>query len=216
MMAREAKKVGQGNVYLFIKRLIDIVISIVALILMVPIFIIMFIVYRFGTNKGPLFYKQERVGKCGKKFKIYKFRSMVVGADAKLKANKKLYDLYLKNSYKLPSELDPRITKLGRFLRKSSIDELPQFINIFKGEMTLIGPRPIIEEELKEYGEDVDKFLSVTPGAMGYWQASGRSNIEYPERCQYELYYVDHASFLFDLKILFKNIVSIFRGEGAY
>ncbi|GAJ26288.1 undecaprenyl-phosphate galactosephosphotransferase [Liquorilactobacillus sucicola DSM 21376 = JCM 15457] len=215
-MAREAKKVGQGNVYLFIKRLIDIVISIVALILMVPIFIIMFIVYRFGTNKGPLFYKQERVGKCGKKFKIYKFRSMVVGADAKLKANKKLYDLYLKNSYKLPSELDPRITKLGRFLRKSSIDELPQFINIFKGEMTLIGPRPIIEEELKEYGEDVDKFLSVTPGAMGYWQASGRSNIEYPERCQYELYYVDHASFLFDLKILFKNIVSIFRGEGAY
>ncbi|WP_311406652.1 sugar transferase [Liquorilactobacillus uvarum] len=215
-MAREAKKVGQGGGYLFIKRLIDIIVAIVALILMVPIFIIMVIIYRFGTNKGPLFYKQQRVGKYGRQFKIYKFRSMVVGADEKLRANKELYALYIKNSYKLPSDVDPRITKLGRFLRKSSIDELPQFINILKGEMTLIGPRPIIEEELKEYGKNVEKFLSVTPGAMGYWQASGRSNIEYPQRCKYELYYVDHASLVFDIKILFKNIVSIFKGDGAY
>ncbi|MFM9597104.1 sugar transferase, partial [Streptomyces scabiei] len=101
---------------------------------MVPIFIIMVIIYRFGTNKGPLFYKQQRVGKYGRQFKIYKFRSMVVGADEKLRANKELYALYIKNSYKLPSDVDPRITKLGRFLRKSSIDELPQFINILKGE----------------------------------------------------------------------------------
>lgn len=216
-MAHEANKLGGKSVYLFSKRVLDIIISSLALLLMLPLFIVMLIVYRFGKNKGPLFYKQERVGKNGKKFYIYKFRSMIVGADEKLKCDKQLYKLYVENSYKLPAEMDPRITRLGRLLRKSSIDELPQFINIFKGEMTLIGPRPIITEELKEYGGDqVKKFLSVTPGAMGYWQASGRSNIEYPERCKYELYYVDHASFLFDIKILFKNIVAIFKGDGAY
>ena len=101
-------------------------------------------------------------------------------------------------------------------MRKSSIDELPQFFNILKGDMTLIGPRPVVEEELKQYGDKVDKLLSVTPGAMGYWQASGRSTIHYPERCDIELYYVDHASLWFDIKILVKNIVSIFKAEGAY
>ncbi|KRL05750.1 sugar transferase [Liquorilactobacillus oeni] len=215
-MAHEATRLGKHSAYLFSKRVLDIIISTLALLIMLPLFLVMFIVYRFGENKGPLFYKQERVGKNGKKFYIYKFRSMIVDADKKLKSDKKLYKMYVQNSYKLPAELDPRITALGRFLRKSSVDELPQFINIFKGEMTLIGPRPIIMEELSEYGNQVKKFLSVTPGAMGYWQASGRSNIEYPERCKYELYYVDHASFFFDIKILFKNIVTIFKGDGAY
>lgn len=201
----QEKKMGQRDRtegkwgYLFIKRAIDIVIALIALICMTP-----------------LFYKQERVGKNGHKFLIYKFRSMVVGAEERLHQNPELYQKYVENSYKLPPEIDPRITKLGKFLRKTSVDELPQFINILKGEMTLIGPRPIIEEELQEYGDQVDKFLSVTPGAMGYWQASGRSNINYPRRCDYELYYVDHASFLFDTKILFKNVMSIFKGEGAY
>lgn len=215
-MAQNVKKKGPSYIYLGVKRLVDIIISIVALILMTPIFIIMFIICHVGQNKGPLFYKQQRIGKNGRKFYIYKFRSMIVGADKKLKSDKRLYKLYVDNSYKLPADVDPRITKLGRFLRKSSIDELPQFINIFRGDMSLIGPRPIIEEELQEYGDRVDKFLSVTPGAMGYWQASGRSNIEYPERCDYELYYVDHASLMFDIKILFKNIVAIFKGDGAF
>ncbi|MDC7952578.1 sugar transferase [Liquorilactobacillus mali] len=215
-MTREIGCKGQNKTYLFFKRVIDILISSVALIVMIPIFITMVIIYSFGKNKGPLFYKQERVGKNKKKFYIYKFRSMVVGAAEVLKNDTELYKLYVANSYKLPPDKDPRITKLGHFLRKTSIDELPQFINIFKGDMSLIGPRPIIEEELKEYGDRVDKFLSVTPGAMGYWQASGRSNIEYPERCEYELYYVDHACFLFDLKILLKNIVAIFKADGAF
>ncbi|MFT8393506.1 MAG: sugar transferase [Liquorilactobacillus ghanensis] len=203
-------------VYLFVKRAIDIVIALLALTCMIPLFLVLLLIYRFGENRGPLFYKQERVGKNRRKFFIYKFRSMVIGAEEKLRQNPELYQKYVENSYKLPPEIDPRITRLGKFLRKTSIDELPQFINILKGEMTLIGPRPIIEEELQEYGDQVDKFLSVTPGAMGYWQASGRSNINYPERCDYELYYVDHASFLFDTKILLKNIMSIFKGEGAY
>lgn len=212
----QENRTADKKLYLFVKRVIDIIIALIALTCMFPLFLLLLIVYSFGENRGPLFYKQERVGKGGQKFFIYKFRSMVVGAEKKLHHNPELYQKYVENSYKLPPEIDPRITKLGKFLRKTSIDELPQFINILKGDMTLIGPRPIIQEELQEYGKRVDKFLSVTPGAMGYWQASGRSNINYPERCNYELYYVDHASFLFDTKILLKNVMSIFKGEGAY
>ena len=159
-----------------------------------------------------------RVGRNGELFKMYKFRSMVVNADKKLLANKELYAKYVANSYKLPDGEDPRVTKFGRFIRRTSLDELPQFINIFIGNMSIIGPRPIVEKELTEYEtkERIDKLLSVTPGAMGYWQASGRSNIEYPERCEIELYYVDHASLGFDIKIMFKNVISIFKHDGAF
>lgn len=207
----------RSKTYLVIKRTCDIVVSGLALVVLVPtVFLVMAIIYRFGENKGPMIYKQRRIGKNGKPFKIWKFRSMVVNADKKLKANPELYRKYIANSYKLPAEEDPRITKFGRFIRKTSIDELPQFINIFKGDMALVGPRPVVEPELKEYGDQVDKLLSMTPGAMGWWQASGRSNIEYPERCDVELYYIDHASLWFDLKIIFMNIASIFKHTGAY
>lgn len=207
----------RSKTYLVIKRTCDIVVSGLALVVLVPtVFLVMAIIYRFGENKGPMIYKQRRIGKNGKPFKIWKFRSMVVNADKKLKANPELYRKYIANSYKLPAEEDPRITKFGRFIRKTSIDELPQFVNIFKGDMSLVGPRPVVEPELKEYGDQVEKLLSMTPGAMGWWQASGRSNIEYPERCEVELYYIDHASLGFDLKIVFMNIVSIFKNTGAY
>lgn len=171
---------------------------------------------RFGDNKGPLFYKQERIGWNGKPFKIYKFRSMVENADKILENDPELYAKYVANNYKLEPEEDPRITRLGEWLRKTSIDEIPQFINILRGDMSLIGPRPVVKKELAEYGDRVDKFLSVKPGAMGLWQSSGRSNIPYPERCDVELKYVDEASLAFDTKIMFKNIISIFKSEGAY
>lgn len=207
----------RSKTYLAIKRTCDIIVSGLALVVLVPTaFLVMAIIYRFGENKGPMIYKQRRIGKNGKPFKIWKFRSMVVNADKKLKANPELYRKYIANSYKLPAEEDPRITKFGRFIRKTSIDELPQFVNIFKGDMSLVGPRPVVEPELKEYGDQVEKLLSMTPGAMGWWQASGRSNIEYPERCDVELYYIDHASLWFDLKIIFMNIASIFKHTGAY
>lgn len=207
----------RSKTYLAIKRTCDIIVSGLALVVLVPTaFLVMAIIYRFGENKGPMIYKQRRIGKNGKPFKIWKFRSMVVNADKKLKANPELYRKYIANSYKLPAEEDPRITKFGRFIRKTSIDELPQFVNIFKGDMSLVGPRPVVEPELKEYGDQVEKLLSMTPGAMGWWQASGRSNIEYPERCEVELYYIDHASLGFDLKVIFLNIVSIFKHTGAY
>nr|WP_225423682.1 sugar transferase [Agrilactobacillus yilanensis] len=202
--------------YQVIKRVLDIILSLLALTVLVPFFIVLFCCYRIGDNHGPMFYKQPRVGRNGKIFQIYKFRSMVVNADEILQSDSALYQKYVLNNYKLNPEEDPRITKLGRMLRQRSIDELPQFINILKGEMSLVGPRPVIEAELEEYGDQAETFLSVTPGAMGYWQAHGRSNIPYPYRVNYELYYVDHACFRLDLQIVFKNIISIFKKDGAY
>lgn len=206
----------QSLTYLFFKRLTDIVLSLLALIGFSPVFLGVWIANRFGDNKGPLFFKQTRIGKNGKPFKMYKFRSMIVNADEILHSNIELYEKYVENNYKLEPDEDPRITKLGRWLRRTSIDEIPQFINILKGDMSIVGPRPVVKEELKEYGDRVDKLLSVKPGAMGLWQASGRSNIGYPERCDLELSYVDHASYWYDVKIMFKNIISIFKNTGAY
>lgn len=214
MKVEKIKK--QSWTYLFAKRLTDIILSFIALVCLSPIFLFVWITSRFGQNKGPVFFKQVRIGKNGKPFKIYKFRSMIVNADEILHANKKLYQKYINNNYKLEPEEDPRITKLGAWLRRTSIDEIPQFINIIKGDMSIVGPRPVVKEELSEYGDRVNKFLSVKPGAMGLWQASGRSNIPYPERCDVELHYVDKASYWFDIKIMFKNIISIFKADGAY
>lgn len=201
--------------YLITKRCIDIVLSGLALILLSPVFVVVYILNQTDkSDRGPLLYKQYRMGLHGEKFGMYKFRSMVVDADKKLRADKKLYKKYVENNYKLEPDDDPRITKVGAFLRRTSIDEIPQFINIIKGDMSLVGPRPVIEAELIEY--DADKLLSVKPGAMGLWQASGRSEIGYPERADIEMEYIDKASVGFDLKIMFMNLFNIFRGKGAY
>jgi len=201
--------------YRICKRIIDILMSIVALILLSPIFLLVLILNRTDrSSRGPLFYKQYRIGLHGKKFGMYKFRSMVVDAEKRLHANKQLYAIYVNNNYKLEPKMDPRITKIGRFLRETSIDEIPQFINILRGEMSIVGPRPVVEEELVEY--DQDKLLSVKPGAMGLWQASGRSKIGYPERAEIEMSYIDHANLWYDLKIIVMNLINIFRREGAY
>ena len=215
-MSEKVKIKQQSKSYLFWKRFFDIVLSSGALVCFSPVFLAIFIMNRFGDNKGPLFYKQERIGWHGKSFKIYKFRSMIVNADEILHQDPELYQKYVANNYKLEPEEDPRITRLGRILRKTSLDEIPQFINILKGEMSLIGPRPVVKEEVEIYGDRADKFLSVKPGAMGLWQSSGRSNIGYPERCDLELSYVDHASYWYDCRILFKNLISIFKSTGAY
>lgn len=202
--------------YLFIKRCIDIIGALIGLIISSPIFILVSIMYLFGESKGPVFFKQLRYGKNGELFYIYKFRSMVVNADEKLKQNKVLYQKYIKNNYKLEQNEDPRITKVGRFLRKTSLDELPQFINVLKGDMSLVGPRPIVEEELKEYKDKGNDFLSVKPGMTGYWQVSGRSNVGYPERVNLELYYVYNSSLILDLKIIIKTILLVLLRKGAY
>lgn len=208
---------GSGSVsYMFIKRSFDIFGAVIGLVLSSPIFLVVSMLYLFGENKGPVFFKQKRIGKNGQAFYIYKFRSMVVNAEEVLKANVLLYQKYVNNNYKLEPKEDPRITKLGSLLRKTSLDELPQFINVLKGEMSLVGPRPVVSEELSEYRDQKSKFLSAKPGVTGYWAACGRSDIEYPERCNVELYYIDHMSLVLDFKIIVLTIYSVMSRKGAY
>lgn len=199
-----------------LKRMIDVFGAMCGLIISLPIFILISVLYSFGELKGPVFFKQVRIGKDGKEFYIYKFRSMITNAEEKLKSNKMLFNKYVENGYKLEPHEDPRITKIGSFLRKTSLDELPQLINVLKGEMSLVGPRPVITEELVEYKDKVDTFLSVKPGITGYWQVSGRSNVGYPERVDLELYYVYNHSLLFDFKILLSTIWIVLLKKGAY
>lgn len=202
-------------IYHFCKRFFDIIVSSLALICLSPVFLVIAILIK-KQDHGPVYYEQTRVGLHGSLFKIYKFRSMIMNADKILRQDPELYQKYVDDGFKLPAEEDPRITKIGRFLRKTSLDEMPQFLNVLKGEMSMVGPRPIIQDELVEYGDRVDKLLSVKPGAFGLWQASGRSNIPYPERCNVELEYVDNASASYDLKIFFKTIISIIKTDGAF
>lgn len=202
--------------YLFTKRLIDIIGALVGILVTLPFILIFSVIYHLGENKGPMFFKQERIGKNGKKFNIFKFRSMIVDAENILKENKDLYRKYLQNNFKLDPNEDPRITKFGRFIRQTSLDELPQFFNVLKGEMSLVGPRPVVLEELKEYKNRKNEFLSVKPGITGYWQASGRSEVGYPERVDIELYYVYHKNLILDVKILLKTIFNVITRKGAY
>lgn len=203
-------------IYLCLKRTMDLIGAIVGLLIFSPIFLLISILYMTGDNKGPIFFKQIRMGKDGKEFYIYKFRSMVVNAEKKLKGNEILYKKYIDNNYKLEPNEDPRITQVGQFLRKTSLDELPQFLNVLKGDMSLVGPRPVVQEELIEYGERKDEFLSVKPGLTGYWQVSGRSDVGYPERVDLELYYAYNASLWFDIKILLLTVKNVVVGRGAY
>lgn len=213
---KEARKSYNQYFYNFFKRIFDIVGAIIGLIITSPLFLIISVLYLFGENKGPIFFKQKRYGKNGKLFILYKFRSMVINADEKLKKDQILYKKYVENNYKLDPVEDPRITKIGRFLRKTSLDEIPQLINVLKGEMSLVGPRPIVEEELKEYKDKKSDFLSVKPGITGYWQVCGRSNVGYPERANLELYYVYNRTFLLDIKILLLTVKVVLQKKGAY
>ncbi|HEM6303620.1 TPA: sugar transferase [Streptococcus suis] len=202
----------------FGKRFFDILIGIFGTVfIFLPSLIIISIFYQFGKNRGPIFFRQDRLGKNGKKFKIIKFRSMVVDAEKVLLEDKVLYEKYVANSYKLLPEEDPRLTTIGAFIRRTSIDEFPQFINVLLGEMSFIGPRPILDKELLEYTpKQREEFLSVKPGITGWWQVSGRSEVFYPERCELELYYVENYSLAMDFKIIFLTINKVITGHGAH
>ena len=151
---------------------------------------------------------------------MYKYRTMCMNAHEMVKDEEAMKRYFSeeqieewKENYKI--EDDPRITKLGKFLRKTSLDEVPQVFNILKGELSIIGPRPVIDDELEKYGKNKEKFLSVTPGLTGYWAANGRSDIDYDKRIEMELYYVDNMSFKLDFQIFFKTIISVIKKEGA-
>ncbi len=196
----------------YIKKIIDKLISTVSLVILSPVFLIIAICIKL-ESKGPVFFIHKRIGKNGKKIGMYKFRTMVPNAEELIKKFTPEQMKEFKENFKL--ENDPRITKVGKILRKTSLDELPQLINILKGELSIIGPRPVIGEELEKYGENKEKFLSVTPGLTGYWAANGRSNTSYDERMKMELYYIDNMSWKMDIKVFFKTIISVLKKEGA-
>lgn len=200
------------KVYIKIKRVIDVILASVALILLSPLFAIIAIAIKIDS-KGPVFFAHKRIGKNGKIIKLYKFRSMVINAEELIKSFTPEQMKEYKENYKLTN--DPRITKVGKFLRKTSLDELPQLINIINGDLSIIGPRSVIADELEKYGTNKDKFLSVTPGLTGYWAANGRSNTTYEQRMEMELYYIDNLSLKMDIKVFFKTILSVVKKEGA-
>lgn len=216
MIKKDKEKViNKHFIYHFFKRITDILISLLALICLSPLILVLMIIIFAQDGHSP-FYRQIRIGQYGKPFGMFKFRSMIYNADKILKKDPKLYQKYVDNGFKLPQGEDPRITKVGAFIRKTSLDEIPQFINVVIGQMSLVGPRPIVKKEMFEYGDRIKEFLSVKPGALGLWQASGRANIGYPERCNIELEYVRNASYWYDVKVFFACCISILKKDGAF
>ena len=197
---------NQSMFYCFVKRSFDFVSSVLAIIILSPLLIVISLIV----------YGQERVGKRGNHFKVWKFRSMYKNADSMID---KLSEEQMKQYYtEFKIDNDPRITKVGSFLRKTSLDEHPQLFNVLFNQMSIIGPRPFLEKEIeKYYGDTSSKLLSLKPGITGYWQAYGRSNITYQSggRQKREMYYIDNASIALDIKILFKTIGSVLNRNGA-
>lgn len=210
----EMIEVRSDIIYRFIKRTFDFIISGLSLILLSPIFLLIAVLIKFDS-KGKVFYKHKRIGKNGEYIYLYKFRSMY--SDSKERLEKMLEDPKIRKeweeNYKLDN--DPRITKIGSILRKTSLDELPQLLNILVGDMSIVGPRPVIDDEIKKYGSNKDKLLSVTPGLTGWWACNGRSCTSYEDRMKLELYYVDHRSILLDIKVIIKTAISVIKRDGA-
>ena len=204
------------NIYLFIKRSFDIVLSLIGILFLIPISMIIKISYILDKDFNSIFYTQDRIGKNGKFFKLYKFRSMIPNADAELKKilkkNKKLA-----KEYKINKKLknDPRITKIGRIIRRLSIDELPQLINILKGDMSFIGNRPYLPREIEDMGEYYDDIVKTKPGLTGYWQVSGRSDVTFDYRLKLEKYYSNYCGLKMDIKIFLKTFKAVFGCRGA-
>ncbi len=209
---KETQNSEKARRYIKVKRILDCILATIALIILSPIYLIIAIAVKIDS-KGPIFFDHTRIGKNGKIIKIYKYRTMVTNAEELIKQFTPEQMKEYKENFKL--ENDPRITKVGKFLRKTSLDELPQLLNIIQGDLALIGPRPVVKKELEKYGENAGKFLSVTPGLTGNWAASGRSNTTYEERMKMELWYVDNISFITDVKIFFKTIIAVIKKEGA-
>ena len=211
--AKKYKEFFEENVqYKLVKRITDIVLSFISLVVLLPVFAVIALAIKL-ESKGPVFFKHTRIGKNGKIIKIYKFRSMVENAEDLIQQFTKEQMKEYEENYKLSD--DPRITKVGKILRKTSLDELPQLINILKGDLSIIGPRPVVANELKKYGTNIKKFLSVTPGLTGYWAANGRSCTSYEQRMQMELYYIDNLSLKMDVKVFLKTIVAVIKRKGA-
>ena len=203
-------------VHRFTKSVLDITLSLIFIVILMPIFLIIYIAAFIDTKGHPIFV-HERIGYKGKRFKMYKFRTMKLNADEILREafekNENIRKEWYEN-FKLKN--DPRVTRLGNFLRKTSLDELPQFFNIIKGEMSLVGPRPIVKEEIKKYGEYFEYYKSVKPGVTGLWQVSGRNDVNYDERVRMDVWYVRNWSVGLDIVIFLKTVYSVVSLKGSY
>lgn len=206
------KEVKSMKKYIKFKDIIDKLLAIVLLILVFPICIIISILIKIDS-KGPVIYKHKRVGKNEKTVYVYKFRTMVENAEELKEKFSEEQKREFEQKFKLNN--DPRITKLGKKLRKLSLDEIPQLINVLKGELSIVGPRPITLEEVEKFGEQKQLLLSIKPGIVGAWTANGRSNVEYEERIRLELDYIKNLSLKTDIIIIFKTIIAVIKREGA-
>ena len=200
------------KVYEICKRTIDIIGAGLGLILLSPIIAIVTCAVKF-TSKGPVFFSQKRVGKNGELFEMYKFRSMVVNAE-ELKENLEEQNEMSGPMFKIKD--DPRITKVGKFIRKTSIDELPQLWNILKGDMSLVGPRPSLPKEVEQFDNWMFKRLSVRPGLTCYWQVSGRNNIDFEDWMKLDVKYVEERNLWIDIKLIFKTVFVLFGDKNAH
>lgn len=216
----EAAAVSTANiktiVYLCLKRLIDIIAGIIGLLILLPIALVIKIISMCNGDFHRIMFVQKRIGKNGKEFDFYKFRSMVPNADEVLfkllEENEEIRKEYQENK-KLKD--DPRITKVGKFIRRFSIDELPQLINVLKGDMTLIGNRPYLPREKDDMGKYFNDIVKTKPGITGYWQVSGRSDVSFKARLKMEQFYSNNFGFKMDMKIFFKTFGAVFGHKGA-
>lgn len=198
-----------------LKRMLDIAGAAAGLLILSPVLGVIALAIKLDS-RGPVLFRQWRPGLAGRLFGMLKFRTMHPDAEHILRADADLYRRFLETDCKLPVEIDPRITRVGALLRKTSLDEIPQLFNVLRGEMSLVGPRPVVGPELENYGEWTGSFLAVKPGMTGYWQVNGRSNVTYPERAHLDLMYITQWSLALDLKILLRTIPEVLRIRGAF
>lgn len=207
------KKVRDKTSYLVTKRILDVLLSGIGLLVLLPLFVLVGILIKLEDPKGSVFFKQTRVGKNEKLFSMYKFRSMVSNAE-ELKKDLMAMNEVSGAMFKIKN--DPRITRIGRFLRKTSIDEIPQLWNVLRGDMSLVGPRPPLPSEVEEYSDYDKQRLIVTPGCTGYWQVSARNSVGFEEMVQMDLKYIHVRNTWLDLKIIFKTGVIMLFSRDAY
>lgn len=210
--------------YFFLKRVFDITFSLIGIIFLLPGFLVCAVLIKLDSPGSVFADSQNRTGKHGNVFRMYKFRSMIPNAHEIMKTDpkfKKLYQKYKRGNFKIKTDDDPRITRVGQFIRKTSIDELPQLVNVIKGEMSLVGPRAFHVEEFTEQKKRFpitkkysDQALEIKPGVTGPWQVSGRSGIDFPQRIKLDAQYSKNRSLLYDFKILIKTIPAVLAGEG--
>ncbi|GGL56316.1 sugar transferase [Sporolactobacillus putidus] len=208
-----SEKLKDQKVYELAKRVLDLFSAFIGLILLSPVFLIVSLMIKWDDPHGEVFFKQIRIGKNGRKFYIYKFRSMVPNAEQMLDG---LADQNETTGAMFKMKKDPRITRVGRILRKTSIDELPQLVNVLKGEMSLVGPRPPLPREVEQYsGYDLQRLL-VKPGCTGLWQVSGRSDLGFDQMVKLDLHYIQHRSIANDFKLILKTLFQLLGSKNAY